>query len=99
MRRGLKARPYPCPTCNDGRQAVPDITEINNSLPQWPDGMPLWQKIFCLFGYHKWEPRQTAPGHCFGFQTGEGTRKGKFGLHDESPMKLRDQCARFHSLR
>ncbi len=74
------------------------ITQQNDSLPEWPDGMPLWQRVLCLFGYHKRETRQTEPGHCYGFETEEGKRKGKFGLHDETPMKLRDQCARCHTL-
>ena len=76
-----------------------DIKHSNQSLPWWPDGMPLWQRFLCLFGYHKWENRQSPKGHCFGFQTEEGKRKGVFGLHDESPIKLRDQCGRCQSLR
>lgn len=76
-----------------------DIKDINDSLPWWPEEMPLWQKVLCLFGYHKWETRQSAKGHRYGFQTKEGERKGVFGLHDENPMQLRDQCARCHSLR
>lgn len=76
-----------------------DISRINDSLPWWPKGMPLWQKIMCLLGYHKWETRQSEKGHCYGFETEEGKRNGKCGLHDESPMKLRDRCCRCESLR
>lgn len=36
-----------------------DITRNNQSLPWWPKGMPLWQKVLCLFGYHKRETRKT----------------------------------------
>lgn len=76
-----------------------DITRSNDSLPWWPEGTPFWQKVLCLFGHHKWETRQTSKGHCYGFETEEGKRKGKFGLHDESPMKLRDQCVRCLTLK
>lgn len=76
-----------------------DITSCNNSIPWWPEGMPVWQKVLCLLGYHKWETRQTAKGHCYGIETEEGIRKGKHGLHDENPMKLTDQCARCQTLR
>lgn len=76
-----------------------DITAHNNSMPWFPDEMPFWQRVLCLFGYHKWETRQSAPGHCYGFQTEEGKRKGVFGLHDENPLKLRDQCGRCLTLR
>lgn len=75
-----------------------DITRHNDSMPCYPHGMPLWQRVLCLLGYHKPETRQTAPGHCYGLQTKEGARKGVFGLHDESPMKLRDQCGRCDTL-
>lgn len=75
-----------------------DITWRNETMPHWPKGLPLWAKIMCLFGYHKPEMRQSAPGHCYGFQTKEGERKGVFGLHDETPMKLRDQCGRCGAL-
>jgi hypothetical protein len=75
-----------------------DITWRNERMPYWPPGLPLWARVACLFGYHKRETRQTAPGHCYGFQTKEGERKGVFGLHDESPMKLRDQCGRCGTL-
>lgn len=51
-----------------------------------------WQKPLCLLGFHKWEIRQTPKGHRYGFETEEGKRKGIFGLHDESPGRLRDQC-------
>lgn len=75
-----------------------DITEHNDSMPWFPEEMKWWQRIFCLLGYHKPEKRQSAPGHRYGFETEEGKRKGVFGLHDESPMKLRDQCARCKAL-
>lgn len=80
-----------------------DITEYNDRLPRvenwFPGGMKWWQKILCVLGKHKWETRQTAKGHCYGFETEEGKRKGIFGLHDEEPMKLRDQCSRCKVLR
>ncbi len=76
-----------------------DITWRNESMPVFPEEMPLWQRILCLLGYHKWETRQTAKGHCFGIETEEGRRKGVFGLHDELPMKLNDQCGRCGAVR
>lgn len=76
-----------------------DITQRNESMPVFPEGLPLWRRILCLLGYHKWETRQSAPGHCYGFETDEGRRKGRFGLHDEDPLKLRDQCPHCHTLR
>lgn len=75
-----------------------DIRGANTSMPWFPDGMPLWQRVLCLHGYHKRETRQSAKGHCYGFQTEEGKRRGIFGIHDEEPMKLRDQCARCRTL-
>ena len=75
-----------------------DITYRNESMPYFPKGMPLWQRALCVLGYHKGETRQSAKGHCYGVQTEEGERKGVFGLHDEKPMKLRDQCARCGAL-
>lgn len=69
-----------------------DITYINETMPRFPKAMSFYRRVLCLFGYHVWEKRQTAPGHCYGFKTEEGERKGIFGLHDESPLKLRDQC-------
>jgi hypothetical protein len=71
-----------------------DIKGYNKHMPSFPLGMPLWQRVMCVLGYHKEETRQTAKGHRFGFDTDEGKRKGIFGLHDESPMKLRNQCGR-----
>ena len=65
-----------------------DIKWRNDSLPRWPKGLPLWQRVACLLGYHKRETRQTAKGHRFG--------NGK--LHDDDPMKLRDQCGRCNTL-
>lgn len=80
-----------------------DITYINENLPRFerwfPEKTKWWQKILCLIGRHKWETRQSAKGHCYGFETEEGKRKKRFGLHDESPLKLRDQCAWCDSLR
>lgn len=76
-----------------------DITSHNETMPVFPDEMPFWQRVLCLLGYHKWETRQSAKGHCYGVQTEEGKRKGIFGLHDETPMKLRDQCGRCGTLR
>ena len=67
-------------------------------MPHFPDGMPLCQRVMCLLGYHRPETRQTAKGHCYGIETEEGKRKGIFGLHDEKPMKLRDQCGRCGAL-
>jgi hypothetical protein len=75
-----------------------DIKGSNTSMPWFPKEMPWWQRVMCLLGYHKPETRQSAPGHCFGFQTNEGQEKGVFGLHDEAPLKLRDQCGRCGSL-
>jgi len=65
-----------------------DIKFINDSMPWFPQEMSLWQRILCLLGYHKPETRQTAPGHRYG--------DGK--LHDDKPMKLRDQCGRCGTL-
>ena len=67
-------------------------------MPNYPEGMPIWQRVLCALGYHRREKRQSAPGHCYGFQTKEGERKGVFGLHDETPMRLRDQCGRCGAL-
>ena len=64
------------------------ITGRNDSMPHWPHGMPLWQRVMCLLGYHKRETRQTAKGHRYG----DGT------LHDDKPMQLRDQCGRCGAL-
>lgn len=76
-----------------------DIKWHNESMPHFPDGMTFLQRIMCLFGYHKWETRQTAKGHCYGFQTDEGKEKNIFGIHDDRPMKLRDQCGRCGTLK
>jgi|CXWK01.1.fsa_nt_gi hypothetical protein len=75
-----------------------DIKWDNRSMPRFPKGMSLWQRVLCLLGYHKWETRQSAKGHCYGVQTEEGKRRGIFGIHDETPMKLRDQCGRCGTL-
>jgi hypothetical protein len=66
-----------------------DIKSYNETLPRWPGSMPLWQRVLCLFGYHKWETRQTAKGH----------RYGNGVLHDDAPMRLRDQCGRCRTLK
>jgi len=71
-----------------------DIKSRNESMPNFPAGMPIWRRIQCVLGYHRSETRQSAKGHCYGVQTEEGKRRGIFGIHDESPMKLRDQCGR-----
>jgi len=65
-----------------------DITKRNQSMPIFPSEMPMWQRVLCVLGYHKLETRQTAKGHRYG----DGT------LHDDKPMKLRDQCGRCHQL-
>lgn len=75
-----------------------DITYCNNSMPDFPKEMPFWQCVLCLFGYHKKETRQTANGHCYGFETEEGKERGIKGIHDKDPMKLRDQCGRCSTL-
>jgi hypothetical protein len=75
-----------------------DIKNYNQSMPRFPARMPIWQRVLCLLGYHKRETRQSAPGHRYGFETEEGKRKGVFGLHDETPSKLRDQCGRCETL-
>lgn len=75
-----------------------DIKWSNESMPRFPKAMPLWQRVLCVLGYHKRETRQSAKGHCYGFQTEEGKRRGIFGIHDEAPMKLRDQCGRCGAL-
>lgn len=75
-----------------------DITHHNQTMPVFPRNQPLWSRVLCLLGYHKREMRQSAKGHRFGVQTEEGERKGIFGLHDEKPMQLRDQCGRCNTL-
>ena len=40
-----------------------DIKRNNDSMPWFPEGMPLWQRVLCLLGYHKPESRKTGPGH------------------------------------
>ncbi len=59
------------------------ITWSNDSLPYFPDEMPWWQRVLCVLGYHRWEPREIAPGH----RLGDGSLTTR-------PMKLRDQCGR-----
>ena len=75
-----------------------DIKHRNDSMPWFPKGMPIWRRVQCLLGYHKRETRQSAKGHCYGVQTDEGKRRGIFGIHDDTPMKLRSQCGRCHAL-
>lgn len=65
-----------------------DIKWDNGTMPYFPKEMPPWQRVTCLLGYHKRETRQTAKGHRYG----DGT------LHDDRPMKLRDQCGRCGTL-
>lgn len=57
----------------------------NTRMPQYPAGMPLWQRILCLLDYHKMEIRY-AP-----------RRIRDDGMVLE-PMRLRDQCARCRCL-
>lgn len=76
-----------------------DIKWINERMPRYPTSMPLWQRVLCLLGYHKWETRKTPKGHCYGVQTEEGVRRGIYGIHDETPLNLRDQCGRCNTLR
>jgi hypothetical protein len=76
-----------------------DIKWENTTMPYFPRSMSFYRRVLCLFGYHVWETRQSAPGHCYGVETEEGKRKGKFGLHDESPLKLRDQCGHCSTLK
>lgn len=71
-----------------------DIKFRNDSMPWFPDQMPLWQRVLCLFGYHKWESRQCAPDHRFGMTLAGGAS----GLH-ETRCALRDQCGRCGTLR
>jgi hypothetical protein len=42
-----------------------DITRHNQSMPSYPKGMPLWQRILCVLGYHKREKRYTGKDHKF----------------------------------
>lgn len=71
-----------------------DIKWQNESMPYFPPEMKWWQRILCLLGYHKRETRQTAKGHRW-----FPTKEEPFGvLHDDRPMKLRDQCGRCGTL-
>jgi hypothetical protein len=55
--------------------------------------------VFCVFSdITKKETRQSAKGHCYGFETEEGKERGIKGIHDKDPMKLRDQCGRCGTL-
>ena len=47
------------------KDEIPDIEWSNDSLPWWPEEMNLLEKILCLFGHHRWEPRATGKGHKF----------------------------------
>jgi hypothetical protein len=67
---------------------VKDITDRNDSMPWFPDEMPWWQRVLCVLGYHRWEPRATPPGH----RLGDGTPT-------IAPIALRDQCGRCGTLR
>jgi hypothetical protein len=66
-----------------------DIKWLNDTMPVFPDGMPLRYRILCLLGYHKRETRNAPPDY-----------KGRAA--DGSPidlggMRLRDQCGRCHA--
>jgi hypothetical protein len=76
-----------------------DIVFHNNTMPWFPKDMSFWQRVLCLFGYHKWETRQTVKGHCYRVETEEGKRRRIFGIHDESPLRLREQCGRCGTLK
>lgn len=60
-----------------------EITNSHTSMPQWPEGMPVWQRVLCVLGYHKRETRT-------------GTVRRTAGGTPCKPytMKLRDQCGR-----
>jgi hypothetical protein len=60
-----------------------DIKSLNDTMPRFPKRMPLWQRILCVLGYHKWESRKAGPGRKLLVQG----------------MKLRDQCGRCDTLR
>jgi hypothetical protein len=68
------------------RNGVFDIHWRNETMPVFPDGMPLWARVLCLLGYHNAEPRQCDDHHCYG----DGTPSNN--------MKLRDQCGRCGTL-
>jgi hypothetical protein len=40
-----------------------DITTRNQTVPEFPEGLPLWFRITCVLGYHKRETRKTGPNH------------------------------------
>ena len=75
-----------------------DLPHNNDSMPRWPKAMPAWQRLMCVLGYHKRMENFTPVGHCFGHQTEEGRRRGIYGIHDESPLRLRDKCSRCGTL-
>lgn len=57
----------------------------NTRMPQYPIGMPLWQRVLCLLDYHKMEIRY-AP------------RRIRNDGRTLEPMRLRDQCVRCRCL-
>ena len=67
-----------------------DIEFHNESMPWFPEGMTLYQKVKCLLGYHKWERRNAAKDH-------KGWVDGK--PIDLGNMRLRDQCGLCGTLR
>jgi len=40
-----------------------DINWSNSTMPYFPEEMPWWQRVLCLFGYHKRETRKTGKDH------------------------------------
>lgn len=40
-----------------------DIKWNNTTMPVYADGMSLWDRVRCLLGYHRWEPRCTDSDH------------------------------------
>jgi len=42
-----------------------EIMRRNESMPHFPDEMPIWRRVQCLLGYHKRETRKTGPNHKF----------------------------------
>lgn len=64
-----------------------DIEWSNQSLPWFPKEMNIIQKIMCLFGYHKWEKRESK------FESPFYLKKRK------KPLPLRDQCKRCYTLK
>lgn len=40
-----------------------DITFRNETMPRWPKGLSIWDKVRCLLGYHKRETRKCGPDY------------------------------------